>query len=499
MIKKAYDVIAIGGGSGGISFLKSCKKYNPNLKMALIDKNADTLGGTCVNQGCVPKKIMYSTALIAESLHNAHYYGFEGINDDIKFNWSIMKSKRDAHIKRLNSIYQNSLKGIDIYHNTATFINNKQLKLDDHNSTILTGEKILIATGTSNNSYLNQDYVINSDDFFNLTQQPKKMAIIGAGYIAVEIGQLMASLGTEVTLICRHNKPLRAVDNYITDYLVEYMKIHHQNFKLVTKTTVTKVIKNENQKTYKLETKTTSKYQQQQQQQQQVHDDDVKGEVEINSLDNFDQVLIATGRSPNTKHLGLENTDIQVDDKGYIKVNEFQETNVSHIYAVGDVIGKYTLTPVAIAASRKLARRLFNNEHDSKLIYENIPTVIFSHPPIGTVGLSERQAVDKYGQDHVYYYRSKFRNLFYSPLYSPLQDDRPYTLMKVIVVKYPDNDDEQVVGIHMIGLNCDEILQGFGVAINLNITKKQLDQCVAIHPTAAEELVTMKTRYPSKL
>ena len=447
-----FDVISIGGGSGGVASAVQAAKFGK--KVAIIEKLQ--LGGTCVNRGCVPKKAMWYGATIADQLkHDVKGYGFDV---EVKgFNWATLKQKRATYIGNIHGFYDRLLDKWSISHfnNWGKFKDNKTVILDD--GTELTAEHIFISPGAYPivpKNIEGHELGITSDDFFELEETPKKAVIVGGGYIGVEIAGVLNAHDTDVTLMVRRDKPLMEFDDTISDTLVEYMEM--TDLKIMNHTNITKVEKTGD--TLKITTDT--------------------GKV----LEDVDTLIWATGRAPNTHNLGVENTDIKITEKGIIPANEINETNVSGIYSLGDASGCAQLTPVAIKAGRYLARRLFNNETNLKAKLKNIPTVIFSHPAIGTVGLSEKDAIKQYGQDNIKVYKSRF-----TALYSAIGGFRVPTVMKLIVTGV----EEKVVGCHMIGLNVDEMLQGFAVAINMGATKQDFDDTIAIHPTSSEELVTL--------
>jgi len=294
-----------------------------------------------------------------------------------------------------------------------------------------------------------------SDGFFDLSYQPKRVAVIGAGYIAAELSGIFHALGSDVTLFAREDKVLRSFDSYITDILHDEMK--ESGLKFEPKSLVERVDKNSDNT---LNITTSNK----------------------NVYKNFDVVLLAVGRIPNAD-LGLDKLKIKTDNIGHIIVDKYQNTNIQNIYALGDICGSFELTPVAIAAGRRLSDRIFNKKEKSYLEYEMIPTVIFSHPPIGSIGYTESQAIQKFGQQNLKIYTTKFTNMYFS-----MTSQKQKTAMKVICLL----PDEKVIGIHMIGRGVDEMLQGFAVAVKMGATKKDLDNCVAIHPTASEELVLLR-------
>ncbi|KAL6048050.1 Glutathione reductase [Balamuthia mandrillaris] len=448
-----FDYLVIGAGSGGLGSGRRAAQYG--AKVAIIEKAR--LGGTCVNVGCVPKKIMFNTAVHAESLHEAAHYGFN--ISSYSFDWPTLKKARDAHVLKLNGIYDRNLTnaGIPVFRGEAKFVAPHQVEVGGK---VLTGKHILIATGgyPTVPNVEGAELGITSDGFFELEQLPKKAAVVGAGYIAVELAGILNALGTKVTLFIRHQQFLRTFDAILRDTLMEEMQ----------KAGVT-IVKNWTTKAV---------------------DKGEDGLVQLGNTDGekhggFDCLLWAVGRTPAVSNLNLEAAGIETTQHNFIKVDEYQNTNVPNHYALGDVCGNVLLTPVAIAAGRLLSERLFNNKADSKLDYTNIPSVVFSHPPIGTVGLTEEEAVKQYGQENLKVYSTSFVNLYYSVM---PPEQKVKTCMKLICV----GEEEKVVGIHILGLGADEMLQGFAVAVKMGARKRDLDQTVAIHPTAAEELVTMK-------
>ncbi|MDC0535279.1 glutathione-disulfide reductase, partial [Francisellaceae bacterium] len=403
-----------------------------------------------------PKKAMWYAASISHMLkHDMQGYGFDITKNG--FSWEKLVESRDQYISNILKYYDKSLatNSIDHYNAWGKFIDNHSIEVDGE---IITADHIVIAPGgypTIPSDIPGSEYGITSDGFFELKQQPKKVVVVGAGYIAVEIAGLLNSLGSETTLILRKHQALRTFDKAIKDTLDECMKADGIN--ILPETQITTVAKNENdQLTITLN----------------------DGE----KIQNVDSLIWAIGRSPNTHNFGIEKTKIQLKDSGYIPVNEYQETNIKNVFAIGDATGAAQLTPVAIAAGRRLARRLFNNEKGLKVDHNLIPTVVFSHPAIGTVGLTEEEAIEKFGNDNIKCYTSKF-----TALYCAVSGHRVPTLVKLIT----QGKSEKVVGCHLIGLNVDEILQGFAVAMKMGATKKDFDDTIAIHPTSAEELVTL--------
>ncbi|NPE55028.1 glutathione-disulfide reductase [Dickeya dadantii] len=446
-----YDYLAIGGGSGGIASINRAAMYGK--KCALIE--AKYLGGTCVNVGCVPKKVMWHAAQIAEAIH--HYgpdYGFDVTVN--QFNWDTLLKNRSAYIDRIHQSYNNVLgkNQVEVIQGFARFVDAKTVEV---NGERITADHILIATGgrPTRPSIPGAEYGIDSDGFFALTALPQRVAVVGAGYIAVEIAGVLNALGSEVHLFVRKHAPLRQFDPLIVDTLVEVMNT--EGPALHTESIPRAVVKNA--------------------------DGSLTLQLESGHEQTVDCLIWAIGREPANDKINLDAAGVALNNKGYIVVDKFQNTTVPGIYAVGDNTGAVELTPVAVAAGRRLSERLFNNKPDEHLDYSNIPTVVFSHPPIGTVGLTEPQAREQYGNDQVKVYKSAF-----TAMYTAVTQHRQPCRMKLVCV----GPEEKIVGVHGIGFGMDEILQGFAVAVKMGATKKDFDDTVAIHPTAAEEFVTMR-------
>lgn len=447
-----FDYICLGAGSGGIA--SANRAAMRGAKVLLIE--AKQLGGTCVNVGCVPKKVMWYGAHIAEAMKlYAADYGFDvSIN---KFDWQTLVNSREAYIDRIHGAYERGLGN-----NKVTVVNGYGRFVDDHTIEVdgehYTADNILIATGGKPTipNIPGAEHGIDSDGFFALTEQPKRVAVVGAGYIAVEIAGVLHALGSETHLFVRKHAPLRSFDPILCNTLVDAMAadgptLHtHSVPKSVTKNadgSLTLTLENDQQ-------------------------------YEVDSL------IWAIGRHPSTNTIGLENTAVERDERGYIITDAQQNTTAAGVYCVGDIMaGGVELTPVAVKAGRLLSERLFGNMPNAKMDYDCIPTVVFSHPPIGTMGLSEPEAKERYGEDKVKVYTSGFTDM-----YSAVTAHRQACKMKLVCV----GEEEKVVGIHGIGFGMDEILQGFGVAIKMGATKADFDAVVAIHPTGAEEFVTMR-------
>jgi glutathione reductase (NADPH) len=412
------------------------------------------LGGTCVNVGCVPKKIMVTAASLAEKLEDAQAYGFDV--GEVNFSFSHLKRRRDAYVAFLNQVYERNLSmdGVEWVRGWARFVEPGIVKVGDR---LLGGEHTLVATGTRPRTLdkPGTEFGITSDGFFELEELPRRVAVVGAGYIGVELAGVLNALGSDVTLVLRGQQLLRGFDDMVRDSLLEQMA--ENGIDIVSRCEIARVEK-EPAGTLCL------------------HGEE--GETQSG----FDCVLWAIGREPRLDGLDLEKTGMALDAEGFVAVDEWQNTSIPGHYAVGDITGQKLLTPVAIAAGRHLADRLFGGKTQAKLDYETVPSVVFSHPPIGTVGLTEDEAREAYG-DATKCYTSRFINLYHG-----VTEHRPRTSMKLVTA----GRNERIVGLHVIGLGADEMLQGFAVAVVMGATKADFDRTVAIHPTAAEEFVTMR-------
>jgi len=447
-----YDLIAIGAGSGGLSVVERAVEYGK--KCAVIEANK--LGGTCVNVGCVPKKVMWFGAHIAEALRDAPDFGFHVERKG--FDWAELVKRREEYIGNINNWYRGYIKelGIDLLQGWGSFVDEHTLCVDGK---LLTAETIVIAPGGQPlipNETENAELGITSDGFFALTEQPKKVAVIGSGYIAVEIAGVLQSLGTETTVISRKDLVLRGFDDLIRQTLTDAM------------------IESGFTKQYHFKVKKLSR----------VEDGTLCIESEDHQyLKGFDEVIWAVGRETLTEPLALEKIGLQPNGKGFIEVNAYHQTQVPNIYALGDVTGQAQLTPVAIRAGRYLAERLYNNQPELKMDLSKVPTVVFSHPPIGVMGLAEHQACQQYGRNAVKVYQTDF-----TPMRYAFTQHQIKTALKLVCV----GEEQKIVGIHIIGDGADEMLQGFAVAVQMGATKVDFDATIAIHPTSSEELVTMR-------
>ena len=446
-----FDYICIGGGSGGIASANRASKYG--AKVAIIE--AQDLGGTCVNVGCVPKKVMWHGAQVAEAINlYSEDYGFDV---DVKsFSWAKMVESRQAYIGRIHESYDRVLgnNNVEVIKGFATFVDKNRVEVDGKQ---YSARHITIATGgrPSIPNIPGAELGIDSNGFFEIVEQPKRVAVVGAGYIAVEIAGVLSALGTETHIFVRKESPLRSFDPLIIDTLVEVMA--EEGPTLHTHSTPKEVIKES--------------------------DGSLTLHLENGESYNVDTLIWAIGRHPATDTINLAATGVETNSRGYIKVDAFQETNIPGIYCVGDIMeGGVELTPVAVKAGRQLSERLFNNKPDARMDYSLIPTVVFSHPPIGTIGLTEQEAAEKYGKDNITVYQSGFTSM-----YTAVTKHRQPCKMKLIC----EGENETVVGLHGIGFTVDEMIQGFAVAMKMGATKADFDSVVAIHPTGSEEFVTM--------
>ncbi|MEE2026035.1 glutathione-disulfide reductase [Alkalimonas mucilaginosa] len=447
-----YDYLAIGAGSGGIA--SANRAAIRGAKAAVIEAKA--VGGTCVNVGCVPKKVMWYGAHIAEAIKYSPAYGFDLQQQG--FDWATLVRNREAYIERIHGAYQRGFasNGVDLIEGFATFVDKNTVEV---NGERITADHITIAVGgrPSRPDIPGAELGIDSDGFFALTEQPKKAVVVGAGYIAVEIAGVLHALGSDTHLLVRKDRPLRNFDADITDALLERMR--QDELQLHPHTEVSKVeAASDGRLTVYL--------------------------TDGGMLLNVDCLIWAIGREPATDAIQLEAAGVSTDAHGFIRTDAFQNTNVPGIYAVGDITGEAQLTPVAVKAGRMLAERLFNPAMpDASMDYQLIPTVVFSHPPIGTIGLTETEAKAKYGDANIKVYRSSF-----AAMYNAITPHRAMSTFKLVCA----GKEEKVVGLHGIGEGMDEVLQGFAVAMKMGATKADFDATVALHPTSAEEFVTMR-------
>ena len=448
---REYDIIAIGGGSGGSATMNRAAMHG--AKAAVIEGNI--IGGTCVNVGCVPKKVMWYGAQVSETLKNyAADYGYT--IGETSFDFKTLRKNREAYIERSRQAFSSNFNrnGVDYIEGYARFVDKNTVEVNGEH---IRAKHIVIATG----SYA---FVPNvpgselggtSDDVFAWEELPESVSIIGAGYIAVELAGVLHALGVKTDLFVRKGGPLRGFDQGIVEVLVEEMKKNGQPLH-----------------THKVPQKL-----------EKLDNGDIQIHFEDGTTHTSQKVIWAVGRKANVHQLNLEAAGVELTERGFIQVDEYQNTTTAGIYALGDVSGEKELTPVAIKAGRTLAERLFNGKTDAKMDYELIPTVVFSHPAIGSIGLTQEQAEVKYGVENIKVYQSTFAGM-----YSAITVHRQMTKLKLITL----GEEEKVIGLHGIGGGIDEMIQGFAVAVKMGATKADFDATVAIHPTASEEFVTMR-------
>ena len=446
-----FDLVVIGGGSGGLAAAQRAAEYGAKVVLA----EAGRLGGTCVNVGCVPKKIMWNAAELGSAQHDALDYGFELEAHGV--DWGALKAKRDTYIERLNGIYAANLakRHVELVRARASFVDAHTVSAAGRR---LRADHIVIATGSQPRvpGIPGAELGITSDGFFELTGRPQRAAVVGSSYIAIELAGIFAGLGTQTTLVLRGDTALKTFDDMLGE--VALTTLREEGVEIVTHAVPGALRRG------------------------------AHGALELQSRDGrqlgpFDSVLWAIGRGAVVEDLALARAGVALDMQGFIWNDKYQVSNVPGIYAIGDVSGRAQLTPVAIAAGRRLSDRLFGGQVGRHLDYENIPTVIFGHPALGTVGLSEKAARERYGAGDVTVFRSSF-----VPLYNAVTAAKPRSEMKLITA----GAEQRIVGLHVVGPGADEMLQGFAVALRMGATKKDFDDTVAIHPTSAEEFVTMR-------
>ena len=444
-----FDLFVIGGGSGGIATARRAAEYGAKVGVAEFDR----LGGTCVNRGCIPKKLMVYASHFPDLFKDAQGYGWSAVNSTL--DWQKMITVVNQEVERLNGVYQRMLDNskVEVFRDYAKFLDPHTLEVGDR---AITAEKILIAVGGKpvKADIPGIEHAIVSDDMFHLQEQPQRVVILGGGYIGVEFACIMHGLGSEVTQLIRKDLILTGFDDDLRTAIQEGMQQHGIR---IIKMTEPPVIE-----------KTAAGLQVK-----------VKGETEETVI--ADAVsLAATGRKPNLDNLGLEKAGVEVK-QGAIAVDEYSQTSQEHIYAVGDCTDRINLTPVAINEGRAFADTHFGGK-SRKMSYENIPTAIFSTPEAATVGLTEAEAREQYGEA-VKIYRARFK-----PSYHTLSGRDEKTMVKLVV----DQNTDKVLGAHMVGEHAAEIIQGMAIALKMGATKKDFDATVGIHPSTAEEFVTLR-------
>lgn len=441
-----YDLFVIGAGSAGVRASRMAASMGKRVAVA----EANYYGGTCVNVGCVPKKLFVYGSEFAQMIHEAKGYGLDlSIN---KFSWETLRDNKTKEIERLNGIYQKLLDGAGVTSiwGHAKLIKENTVEVDGK---IYTAEKILLATGgwPSELSIEGGEYAISSNEFFYMEDFPKSAVVVGSGYIAVEFAGILNGLGVKTHIASRSGKLLRGFDGSTREFAEKEILKKGINLIPAQPRNITK------------------------------NDDGLTVSFEQQDSVSVDLVINATGRTPNIKNLGLDALNIELDDRGFVKVNKQYQTSASNIYAMGDLIDTPQLTPVALAEAMAFLRQQFQG-NEEPLDYDNIATAVFSQPNLATVGLSEEQAIAK--GLNVDVYESEFRALKLT-----LTDSTERTYMKLIVNK----DSDKVIGAHMVGEHSAEIMQGIAIAIKAGATKAIFDSTIGIHPSAAEEFVTMRT------
>ncbi len=447
MTNSNYDLFVIGAGSGGVRAARIAASLGANVAIA----EEKYLGGTCVNVGCVPKKLFVYASSFVDEFHAAENYGWD--SGTHKFDWNTLVNNKNKEIERLNSIYGRLLSdsGVDLINGRATIVDTNTIHI---NNQTISAKNILIATGAwpMVPEIYGSEHVITSNEAFYLESLPDRIVVVGGGYIAVEFAGIFNGLGVDTTLVYRGPLILRGFDEEMRNFLTSEMQ--KKGINIITNNTIESIHK---------------------------EDKHYRSSLADGNVLNTNMIMCATGRTPNTNGLGLELAGVETDDNGAIKINDKYQTSNSSIYAIGDVTDRYTLTPVAIAEGMSLAHSLYGDKNFS-VDYINIPTCIFSQPNFAMVGYSEEQAKDHYGDIQIY--KSEFTHMKYS-----LSGMDEKTFMKLIV----DKQSDRVIGAHMIGHDAGEIIQGLAIAIKAGVTKSQMDATIGIHPTAAEEFVTMRT------
>ena len=442
-----YDLFVIGAGSGGVRGARMAASTGAKVGIA----EEFRYGGTCVIRGCVPKKLMVYASHFSEEFEDAAGYGWT-LSGEATFDWKTLIANKDKEIERLEGIYKKLLTGAGV-----TMHNGHARLIDKHTVEVagerFTAETILLATGGAPvlPKEPGAEYGISSNEIFHLEEQPRHIVIAGGGYIAVEFAGIMNGLGSEVTLIYRGPKVLRGFDEDLRDGLM--VELREKGVRVITEQIISRTEKKDGRLALTLS----------------------KGEELL-----ADQVLYAIGRDPNTKGIGLEEAGVELTESGAVKVDDFSRSSQPNIYAVGDVTNRVNLTPVAIQEAMAFVDTVYRDKPRG-LDHENIPMAVFSHPPIGSVGMSEERARQAVGEVEIY--RSSFRAMKHT-----LSGRQERSMMKLVV----DKKTRKVLGAHMLGVDAAEIIQGIGIAVKMGATKEDFDATVGIHPTSAEEFVTMR-------
>jgi glutathione reductase (NADPH) len=447
-----FDLFTIGAGSGGVRASRMSSGFGAKVAVA----EARYLGGTCVNVGCVPKKLMVYASHFREEMHDAA--GFGWTFQEGQFDWSTFIARKDAEIKRLNGVYDRILTsaGVTIFDGYATILDRNTVEVKGPSGEInrYTAKNILIATGgkPERPTIPGAEHCLVSDDIFHLKEMPKRILVVGGGYIAIEFAGIFRGLGAEVSLVHRGPQFLKGFDDELRGFLAK--EVQKKGLRLLFSEALSRVEKENGQLRVYLQSGET---------------------VET------DAVLYAIGRKPNVAGLGLERVGVQCNERGAVLVDEDYRTSAENIYAIGDVIERINLTPVALAEGMAVARQLFGGA-THRVDYTDVATAVFSQPPLAAVGLTEALAKEKFGELEVY-------TAEFTPLKHTLSGSKERCFMKLIVVKH----SRLVVGVHMVGSDAAEIIQMAGIALKCKATKEQFDATIGVHPTAAEEFVTMRT------
>lgn len=448
-----FDLFVIGAGSGGVRAARFAAGFGARVAVA----ESRYLGGTCVNVGCVPKKLLVYGAHFAEDFEQAQ--GFGWTLGSAKFDWATLIANKNREIERLNGIYRNLLvnSGVTLLEGHARIVDAHSVELGGKR---YSAEHILIATGgwPQIPDVPGHEHAIGSNEAFFLEQLPKRVLVVGGGYIAVEFASIFNGLGADTSLLYRGDLFLRGFDKAVRLHLQDELNKHGVNLQF--NSDIARIDKQA--------------------------DGSLQATLKDGRVLEADCIFYATGRRPMLDNLGLENTQVELDERGFIKVDAQYQSSTPSILAIGDVIGRVQLTPVALAEGMAVARRLFKPEEYRKVDYQLIPTAVFSLPNIGTVGLSEEQAKEE-GYS-VKIFESRFR-----PMKLTMTESQERTLMKLVV----DTATDRVLGCHMVGPDAGEIVQGLAVALKAGATKQLFDETIGVHPTAAEEFVTMRTSVSS--
>jgi glutathione reductase (NADPH) len=441
-----YDFFVIGGGSGGVRAARTAAGFGARVGLAEVER----LGGTCVNVGCIPKKLLVYSSEFSRDFRDAEGFGWSV--PEATHDWARLIENKDDEIRRLNGVYARLLNdaGVRVHVGHATLEDPHTVRIGEER---VRARYVLLAPGGVPYvpESIPRQHVITSNEAFTLPEFPRRVVVVGGGYIAVEFAGIFHGLGAEVHLVHRRSLLLRGFDLDVREHLTNALA--EQGIHMHVDRELTSVERMGDELVVKL-TEGRTLY--------------------------ADQVLCAVGRRPRTAGLGLERVGVEVDAHGALRVDAYSKTNVDNIYAVGDATDRIALTPVALAEGAAVAHTLFN-DNPTRPDHENVPSAVFSHPSVGTVGLTEQDACERY--PHIDIYKSHFRELKHT-----VSGRAKKTLMKLVV----DRDSERVLGVHMVGDHAGEIVQGFAVAIKMGATKRDFDRTIGIHPTAAEEFVTMR-------